>query len=153
MMNYYVYETCMGSLTIAEKENAIAYLSFGEAAYGEKRESELLANAWKQLQEYFDGKRKAFDLPLLMEGTDFQKKVWTALLTIPYGEVRTYGQIAAQVGNPKAGRAVGMANHNNPIGIIVPCHRVIGANGKLTGYAGGLDKKEWLLELEKKNRW
>lgn len=102
----------------------------------------------QQLDEYFSGERKTFTIPLSAKGTSFQHLVWDALCTIPYGETRSYGEIAKQIGNPKASRAVGMANHNNPIGIIVPCHRVIGANGTLTGYAGGLDMKQYLLELE-----
>lgn len=147
-MKYYIYESAVGMLTIAEKDGKLTHVCFGEWEWGEKEETPFIAEVWRQLQEYFAGQRKCFDLALDPAGTKFQKKVWEALLTIPYGEVRTYGQIAAQIGNPKAGRAVGMANHNNPIGIIVPCHRVIGANGKLTGYAGGMDKKEWLLQLE-----
>lgn len=107
--------------------------------------------AKQQLAEYFAGQRQAFDLPLRMQGTPFQQKVWAALRN-PYGETRSYGQIAAQVGNPKAGRAVGMANNRNPIAIIVPCHRVIGANGSLTGYAGGLSVKQELLALERRTR-
>ena len=95
------------------------------------------------------GKRKEFDLPLLLKGTPFQKQVWEALLNIPFGETRSYKQIAEAIGNPKAVRAVGMANNKNPLLIVVPCHRVIGANGKLVGYAVGLDKKEFLLKLEK----
>lgn len=105
----------------------------------------------RQLEEYFQGTRKTFDLPLRMNGTEFQKQVWEALLTIPYGETRSYSELAEQIGRPKAARAVGMANHRNPIAILVPCHRVIGKNGSLTGYAGGIDKKEMLLELEKSN--
>ena len=112
----------------------------------------LLGQAKQQLAEYFAGQRQAFDLPLRMQGTPFQQKVWAALREIPYGETRSYGQIAAQVGNPKASRAVGMANNRNPIAIIVPCHRVIGANGSLTGYAGGLSVKEELLALERRTR-
>lgn len=149
-MNYFVYESEIGPLTIAEKNGALAQVRFG-ADSCEKRmrkETPLIVETWKQLQEYFSGMRKQFELPLAPEGTVFQQMVWNALQTIPYGEVRTYGQIAAQISAPKASRAVGMANHNNPIGIIIPCHRVIGANGKLTGYAGGLDKKEKLLRLE-----
>ena len=99
--------------------------------------------------EYFAGKRQNFSLPLELEGTEFQKKVWQALQKIPYGQTKTYGQIAKEIGKKKAVRAVGNANHNNPIAIIIPCHRVIGANGKLTGYHGGLEKKEFLLTLEK----
>ena len=108
----------------------------------------LLAEAIRQLEEYFAGERREFQLPLSMKGTEFQMEDWKALCTIPYGETRTYGQIAAQIGRSKASRAVGMANHNNPISVIVPCHRVIGAGGKLVGYGGGLDVKEALLALE-----
>ena len=101
-----------------------------------------------QLQEYFRGKRTAFDLPISLKGTPFQLAVWNSLLEIPYGEVRTYGQIAARLGNPKASRAVGQAANRNPLWIVVPCHRVIGRNASLTGYAGGLNMKRTLLELE-----
>lgn len=106
----------------------------------------------RQLEEYFEGKRQEFDLPLAPAGTPFQKKVWAALQTIPYGETRTYGQIACQIGNPKACRAVGMANHRNPLLIVVPCHRVVGADGTLTGYAAGLERKQMLLELESRGK-
>ncbi|MEN5312607.1 methylated-DNA--[protein]-cysteine S-methyltransferase [Pseudomonas koreensis] len=108
----------------------------------------LLQNAARQLQEYFAGHRDRFDLELDFVGTDFQKKVWAALLTIPFGETRTYRQIAEQIGNPAAVRAVGAANGRNPISIVAPCHRVIGASGKLTGFAGGLEAKQRLLVLE-----
>lgn len=101
-----------------------------------------------QLQEYFRGKRTAFDLPISLKGTPFQLAVWNSLLEIPYGEVRTYGQIAARLGNPNAARAVGQAANRNPLWIVVPCHRVIGRNASLTGYAGGLNMKRTLLELE-----
>ena len=103
----------------------------------------------KQLSEYFDKKRKTFDLKLNPKGTEFQKKVWNELLKIPYGETRSYKDIAENIGNPKAVRAVGGANNKNPIAICIPCHRVIGKSGKLVGYAGGLDKKEYLLNIEK----
>ena len=112
------------------------------------RDTPLLLEARRQLEEYFAGLRAAFSLPLAPEGTDFQKTVWRELENIPYGETRTYGQIARALGNPKASRAVGMANHKNPVAIMIPCHRVIGADGSLTGYAGGLDIKETLLRLE-----
>ncbi|NIH96667.1 methylated-DNA-[protein]-cysteine S-methyltransferase [Mycolicibacterium fluoranthenivorans] len=105
--------------------------------------------AVEQLNAYFAGTRTHFDLELELTGTAFQRKVWQALLTIPFGETRSYGEIAEQVGSPTAYRAVGLANGHNPVGIIVPCHRVIGANGNLTGYGGGLDKKRALLEMEK----
>lgn len=108
----------------------------------------VLAETARQLGEYFAGRRRDFDLPLRAAGTPFQQRVWAALRAIPYGETRSYGQIAAAVGNPKACRAVGMANNRNPIMIIVPCHRVIGADGRMVGYAGGVWIKEVLLRLE-----
>ena len=111
--------------------------------------SPILELSKKQLNEYFTGSRRTFDIPLHPIGTDFQKKVWRMLMTIPYGETRTYKEIAELAGNPQAFRAVGMANNNNPIAIIVPCHRVVGADGSLTGYAGGTDIKQWLLDHEK----
>lgn len=108
----------------------------------------MLAQAAQQLQEYFAGKRKSFSMPLDMRGTRFQKDVWQALQAIPFGETRTYGDLAKQLGNPAATRAVGAANGRNPVSIVVPCHRVIGASGKLTGFAGGLGVKAQLLGLE-----
>ena len=108
----------------------------------------ILLETQKQLNEYFVGQRQVFDLPLDFEGTEFQQKVWQALLTIPFGETRSYKQIAEQIGNVKAVRAVGAANGKNPISIIAPCHRVVGANGKLVGFAGGLENKDVLLKLE-----
>jgi methylated-DNA-[protein]-cysteine S-methyltransferase len=114
----------------------------------ENTEHRMLLRTEKELNEYFRGKRKAFTVPLDMRGTPFQKQVWEALLGIPYGETRTYGQLANQLGNPKATRAVGAANGRNPIAIIVPCHRVIGFDRKLIGFAGGLDAKALLLRLE-----
>ena len=108
----------------------------------------ILRETARQLDDYFAGRRRVFDLPLAFNGTDFQKQVWQALLAIPFGETRTYGQLAAQLGNPSASRAVGAANGKNPISIIAPCHRVIGGNGKLTGFACGLEAKAFLLGLE-----
>jgi len=108
----------------------------------------VLMKTERQLGEYFTGKRKTFSVPLDLRGTPFQKNVWEALLAIPFGETRSYGQLATQLGNPRATRAVGAANGRNPISIIVPCHRVIGSSGKLTGFAGGLEAKERLLRLE-----
>jgi methylated-DNA-[protein]-cysteine S-methyltransferase len=113
------------------------------------RETPLIKKAAAQLDEYFNGKRKEFNLPLALHGTDFQNRVWEALQNIPYGETVSYSQIAAATGNLRARRAVGMANNRNPIPIIIPCHRVIGKDGNLTGYAGGLDLKQKLLLLEK----
>jgi methylated-DNA-[protein]-cysteine S-methyltransferase len=115
---------------------------------GEVDRHPVLLDAERQLAEYFAGHRKTFDLMLDFVGTDFQKKVWAALLTIPYGETRTYGQIARQIGSPNAMRAVGAANGRNPISIVAPCHRVIGSTGELTGFAGGVERKEHLLQLE-----
>jgi methylated-DNA-[protein]-cysteine S-methyltransferase len=108
----------------------------------------VLAAARRQLAEYFAGERTDFDLPLAARGTEFQQKVWDALRRIDYGTTRSYGQIADEIGAPGAARAVGAANHDNPLAIVVPCHRVVGANGSLVGYAGGLDQKRTLLELE-----
>jgi len=108
----------------------------------------ILLDTERELGEYFAGKRKTFSVPLDMRGTSFQKNVWQALLAIPFGETRSYGQLAKQLGNPQAMRAVGAANGRNPISIIVPCHRVIGSSGKLTGFAGGLETKAYLLNLE-----
>ena len=116
----------------------------------EHRDHPVLDEAALQLAEYFAGQREAFDLPLHFVGTDFQKSVWTALLTIPFGETRSYADIARQIGKPSACRAVGAANGRNPLSIIVPCHRVVGANGALTGFAGGLRAKSHLLGLERK---
>jgi methylated-DNA-[protein]-cysteine S-methyltransferase len=118
----------------------------------EDKKHRVLLEAERQLSDYFAGKLEKFSLALDFAGTDFQKKVWRALLAIPFGETRTYAQIAGQIGNPKAVRAVGAAIGRNPISVIAPCHRVIGANGKLTGFAGGLDAKEYLLGMEAKAR-
>lgn len=152
-MRYYAeLPTMAGLLRIVEENDAIVQIQFeqeqktaGDAAL---QDTPLLLEAKRQLEEYFAGLRASFSLPLNPRGTAFQKKVWQQLEAIPYGQTRTYGQIAAAVGQPTASRAVGGANHNNPIAIVIPCHRVIGANGKLTGYAGGLDIKEKLLRLE-----
>lgn len=139
-----------GELHIVEDGRGICEMGFGPSPDGDVvwEETPLLREALRQLREYFAGGRREFDLPLSTCGTEFQERCWAALREIPYGETRTYGQIAVRVGNPKACRAVGMANHNNPVAIVTPCHRVIGAGGKLTGYAGGIDKKEMLLRLE-----
>lgn len=118
-----------------------------------EEETPLLRAAREELLSYFSGERRDFDLPLAPAGTDFQRAVWEALKAIPYGETRTYGEIAAAVGRPKAVRAVGQANHVNPLPIFLPCHRVVGKNGALTGYAGGLDLKRALLALESGKEW
>ncbi len=116
----------------------------------EDRNHAVLVETERQLQDYFAGRLKQFNLALDFNGTEFQKKVWAALLTIPFGETRSYADIASQIGNPKAVRAVGAANGKNPISIVAPCHRVIGSNGKLTGFAGGLAAKDHLLSIEGK---
>lgn len=141
----------VGTLFIREQNNALTHISFHNAVQtGDiMQKTPLLARTAQQLGEYFAGKRKTFDLPLAPQGTAFQKKVWQALTTIPYAQTASYFDIALKTGNPKACRAVGMANHQNPIVIVIPCHRVIGKNGDLTGYGGGLNIKKFLLNLEK----
>lgn len=148
------YEFPVGVLGIAEDGAGITGIFFKwekASPPSPQAETPLLRAAAQQLREYFDGRRKAFDLPLSLHGTAFQLAVWKALRAIPYGETRSYGQIAESIGSPKACRAVGMANNRNPVAIVVPCHRVIGRDGGLTGYAGGLDVKRYLLELEKRS--
>lgn len=152
MIRYCWYDTPIGRLAVAEENGWLVSVSFKLPEAGREEETPLTAEAGSQLHEYFQGKRQTFSLPLLFRGTSFQRKVWDALLTVPYGETRTYRQIAEAVGNAKAVRAVGMANHRNPFMIIVPCHRVIGSGGSLVGYASGLDNKRFLLELEKRIR-
>lgn len=144
-------DTPLGAMALAEDRGALAHVDFAESlpegcAPGA---SPLLRSAAQQLAAYFSGDLQTFDVPLRLEGTDFERRVWNALLSIPYGETRTYGQIAVLTGNGRAARAVGSANHRNPVSIIVPCHRVIGADGRLTGYGGGLWRKERLLRLER----
>ena len=149
MIYRYSYETMLGSVTFVEEDGTLLAISTHCAFEGIEQETPLIKEAYRQLTEYLQGERKIFDLPLRMKGTDFQISVWKALLEIPYGETRSYKQIAEAIGNPKAVRAVGMANNRNPLLIVVPCHRVIGANGKLVGYGAGIEKKEFLLRLEK----
>ena len=145
----YSYETVLGSVTFVEENGALLAISTHRTFEGIEQETPLIKEAYRQLSEYLKGERKGFDLALLIKGTTFQQQVWKALLEIPYGETRSYKQIAVAIGNPKAVRAVGMANNRNPLLIVVPCHRVIGANGKLVGYGAGIEKKEFLLRLEK----
>ena len=151
-MQYAVMNSPMGPLTVMSTEKGLASVHFGKnvpkgVAADETGKSEVV----KQLSEYFEGKRTNFELPLDVDGTAFQKAVWKQLLRIPYGETRSYGDIAKALGKPSAARAVGMANHNNPIAIVIPCHRVVGQNGSLTGYAGGLHLKEQLLSIERRS--
>lgn len=146
----HIYAFPFVRMLIAEEAGALVRVDFADVlpAGGIDRETPLLRETARQLNEYFAGCRRVFDLPLRPTGTPFQQKVWQALQTIPYGQTRSYQEIAGQIGNFKACRAVGYANHNNPIAIIIPCHRVIGKSGRLTGYAGGLELKERLLRLE-----
>jgi methylated-DNA-[protein]-cysteine S-methyltransferase len=125
--------------------------AFGPADPGPGPQADVLAEAERQLGEYFAGTRTEFDLPLAMPGTAFQQRVWAGLREIPYGETISYGELARRLGQPNASRAVGLANGRNPISIIVPCHRVVGSTGRLTGYGGGLDRKAHLLGLERRN--
>jgi len=142
----------VGELTICATDDAITTVAFpGDSAPldNQHQPNDLVRRAMDQLKEYFNGQRKAFDLPLNPTGTAFQKSVWQALLAVPYGKTASYGEIAAEIGNAKASRAVGLANGRNPIAIVVPCHRIIGSDGSLTGYGGGLHRKHWLLTHER----
>lgn len=176
MKSIFIYNTGIGRIGIAEKDEKITNvffetdlsgiylptynLSAGQASPGSDsgisggegytvRETVLLKEAFRQLEDYLTGRIKTFTLPLAPEGTDFMKNVWQCLCRIPYGQTKSYRDIAEAAGNPKASRAVGAANHRNPIPVFIPCHRVIGSNGKLTGYRGGLETKQRLLEIEK----
>lgn len=152
-MNYYTKQTPIGLITISEEQGFVTSLSFKQKVFNGKWDknvlSEVLKDAFEQLEEYLEGKRKEFDLPLNPKGTSFQQKVWSCLYKIPYGETRSYKDIAEQIGDINSCRAVGNANNKNPIPIFIPCHRVIGTNGDLVGYAGGLDLKQKLLQIEK----
>lgn len=149
MKRVYYYEFPIGRIAVACDETGITDVAMGEVDAKEE-ENHLIHQAAKQLEEYFFGCRQEFNLPLSLQGTQFQQNVWGELMRIPYGETRSYGQIAERIGNPRACRAVGRANNRNRIIIIIPCHRVIGADGSLVGYGGGVDVKKKLLELEKK---
>ncbi|WP_273735601.1 methylated-DNA--[protein]-cysteine S-methyltransferase [Mycolicibacterium septicum] len=153
-LHYRTMDSPVGLLTLAGRDGKLMHLRMVDQTYEPNREGweaddTAFSDAADQLSAYFAGERTEFDLELDMVGTQFQRRVWEALQTIPYGETCSYGEIARQIGSPSASRAVGLANGHNPIGIIVPCHRVIGANGSLTGYGGGLDRKRALLELER----
>lgn len=140
-----------GRFGVEEKEGAVTHLYLNPAGAvlpAEERETPLLAEAMRQLAEYFAGERREFELPLAPEGTPFMRRVWAELVKVPYGATATYGEIVERIGNPGGSRAVGLANNRNPIAIIIPCHRIIGSSGKLVGYAGGVELKERLLALE-----
>lgn len=147
MKYFQTLESPIGPLKITADNQSVLAIEFHQRAERE-RPNQITKLTAKQLAEYFQGKRKSFNIPLSAAGTEFQKKVWQELENIPFGETRSYLDIAQMVGNTKAVRAVGAANGKNPIPIIVPCHRVIGSNGTLTGFAGGLESKKWLLDHE-----
>ncbi|MBT4520732.1 MAG: methylated-DNA--[protein]-cysteine S-methyltransferase [Halieaceae bacterium] len=151
-MNYQYLDTPIGTLRLVSSGSYLLRIEFpdqhGDTGQDIESMDTVLESSMRQLQAYFSGSRKRFDLPLGAGGTDFQRSVWTALVSIPYGEVRSYRDIAQTIGKPSAVRAVGAANGRNPLPIVVPCHRVIGSNGSLTGFAGGLQAKSMLLSLE-----
>ena len=145
----------IGPLTLMARDGNLTHLVMQDQAHatttpaGSTRDDDAFTGVAAQLDEYFAGERTSFDVPMRLDGTDFQRRVWTELCGIPYGETISYGELARRVGNPKASRAVGLANGRNPIAVIVPCHRVIAADGSLGGYGGGADRKVHLLELER----
>lgn len=149
-MDFYQFSTPFGPMALAEEDGAITHLYLPGCPTPRlvSHPTPLLLEGERQLLEYLGGQRKVFDLPLSPQGTPFQRRVWQALEDIPWGETRTYRDIAQAVDSPRGFRAVGMANHHNPIPIFIPCHRVVGADGSLTGYAGGLELKQALLSLE-----
>jgi methylated-DNA-[protein]-cysteine S-methyltransferase len=149
-MNYTTIDSPVGELLLAGDEHGLARLAFAPFKIDPAWEQDVEAfdDVHQQLAEYFAGERHEFGIQLALKGNGFEVAVWNALLEIPYGETASYGQIASRIGRPHAARAVGLANGRNPVAVIVPCHRVIGANGSLTGYGGGLDRKRHLLELE-----
>lgn len=150
-MNQFLLTTPVGTLQIKASENALLSIEFSDHPDGDSLSdvsSKIIQQTVSQLEAYFEGNRKTFDLNLSPTGTDFQQRVWRALLEIPYGQTTTYAELSARLEDPKAVRAVGTANGKNPIPIIIPCHRVIGANNNLTGYAGGIERKRWLLQHE-----
>ncbi len=152
-MSFAIYDSPLGKIRIDFDGNVVTFLkklNEDVSDFGEK--TPFSDSVYKEVIEYFEGKRKDFTFKYEMHGTDFQKRVWKALCNIPYGETRTYKDIAIAIGNDKASRAVGLANNKNPVTIVVPCHRVIGSSGKLVGYAGGLAMKEYLLKMEDENK-
>lgn len=147
---YYYYDSPIGILEISTTEEELISILYVDEKRENTEQPKILKETIKQIQEYFNGTRKEFDIKFKLKGTEFQEKVWNALTDIPYGDTVSYKYIATKIGNEKAVRAVGNTNGRNIINIVVPCHRVIGANKSLTGYGGGLDKKSWLLKHEEK---
>lgn len=153
MIYYITYNAPFGTLYVGEENSSLVFISLSKPQLPISfNPTPCLNKAVSQLNEYFNSKRTSFDLPLNLKGTKFQIKVWQALLSIPYAQTVSYQDIALKIGNPRAVRAVGAANAKNPLAIVIPCHRVIGKNGKLTGYNGGLSVKEFLLNLERNNK-
>jgi len=159
MRTHTVVDSPVGLLTLVDEDAGLAGLYMTDqrhlpdpSRHGE-REDAVLPQLREQLDAYWDGSLQAFSVPLRTTGTLFQSRVWAALSMIPYGETWSYGQLAAEIGQPTASRAVGLANGKNPVGIVVPCHRVVGSSGSLTGYGGGLERKRWLLDHERAMRW
>jgi methylated-DNA-[protein]-cysteine S-methyltransferase len=154
-MDYAWEDSPVGRLLIAADASGLRYVLFqagrspAEPLPGWREDATRLADTIRQLREYFRGERREFELPLAPEGTPFQQRVWRELLAIPYGETISYGELARRVGSPRGSRAVGLANGANPISIVIPCHRVVGSAGQLTGYGGGLRNKQWLLAFER----
>ena len=150
-MHYAVMNSPLGPLTVACTDKGIASIQFGEnIPNGAVAEKNANVDVLEQLSEYFEGKRTQFEVSFDITGTPFQLSVWEELRRIPYGETRSYGDIAKAIGRPRAARAVGMANHDNPVAVMIPCHRVVGSDGSLTGYAGGIDLKAGLLSIERR---
>lgn len=149
-MEFWMFETTLGTMAVGEENGAIVrlYLPNQPMPRLMPHKTPLLERVEEQILEYLNGQRQVFDLPLAPVGTPFQQRVWKNLLEIPYGRTVSYGEIAKAIGSPRAARAIGMANHHNPVPILIPCHRVVGAKGQLTGYAGGLELKQVLLTLE-----
>ncbi len=153
MENYAVYESKLGYIKMQYKDDCITYLKRIDNKPNDLGiKNEFTDKVFKEITEYINGTRKTFTFSYKLKGTEFQISVWNALQTIPYGVTKTYKEIATQIGNEKASRAVGMANNKNPITIVIPCHRVIGSNKQLVGYAGGLSMKKYLLDMESKNK-
>ncbi len=152
-MNYAIYKSIVGNIRIEYEDNVVTFLKkVDDGCDNIDYKTDFTQKVFDEVLEYFEGKRKTFTFKYKLNGTEFQKKVWLALCNIPYGETRTYKEIAKAVGNEKASRAVGMANNKNPVTIVVPCHRVIGTGGKMVGYAGGIGMKEFLLKTERENK-
>lgn len=156
-MSHAVIDTPVGPIRLVATAAGLTHVVYPDrdhgrpAGDGSVQAADIVADATQQLAEYFAGQRQTFDLPLALSGTEFQREVWLALAQIPFGETTSYGDLAARLGRPGAARAVGAANGANPVSIILPCHRVVGANGRLTGYAGGLVAKQTLLKLERRH--